>query len=669
MLARILMLLTFVPCAAAFGQPLPERFLDLVKAQGVSGREDAVRDAVRAQLPPWASPRVDELGNLVVTLGSGQPHVALVASLDEDGYVVSRVTDDGYLRLHRHTGNASLRLADQFVLGQPVMVRTARGTLVPGVTATESTHLRSFLGQAENGRIRTVQDLWVDVGATSAADVERLGIRLLDPVSLRERAQALAEGRVAGVGARLRAGAQALVEVLRAHASAPVPRGTVTVAWVTQSQYGGRGLARLAQAIQPDRALLASPPPRRWTPPAGWEQTAVEHKPVPALFSDTPVELVDTADITSLSAELARGAGLSLPVPAPVIAAPPAAAAAEPPALSPIFAVLKELLESYGVSGHEAPVREAILKMLPGWAKPEVDAKGNITVSFGTGGKELLFVAHTDEVGFEITGIRNDGAATIRTRGGMILSLFEAHPVLVHTPRGTVAAVVTPRDGYEAASEQQPDLKALALHFGTTTAAATRALGIEEGQTATVRKQFVTLAGTRATGRSMDDRGGCTALVTALRTIDPSAVNNHVTFAWTVEEETGLTGARALADRYRPNHAFAVDTFVSSDAPLDVRHIAHAPLGAGAVLRVLDSRSIAPAATIDRVLAIARAAGVPIQLGMTLGGTDAAAFSAGGAVDVGLSWPGRYSHSPVEIIDQRDLDALAVLVARLAMRF
>ena len=110
---------------------------------------------------------------------------------------------------------------------------------------------------------------------------------------------------------------------------------------------------------------------------------------------------------------------------------------------------------------------------------------------------------------------------------------------------------------------------------------------------------------------------------------------------------------------------FAIDTFVSSDTPVDIQRIAGAPLGRGAVLRVLDSSTIVQPAIVDRILAVAKSANVPLQLGTTRGGTDASAFSAGGAIDVGLSWPGRYSHSPVEVMDRRDLDALVRLIIAL----
>ncbi len=327
------------------------------------------------------------------------------------------------------------------------------------------------------------------------------------------------------------------------------------------------------------------------------------------------------------------------------------------------------MIEAHGVSGHEEAVRDEIVKRMPAWAKPQVDERGNVTVSFGTGGKALIFVAHMDEVGFEIASIGDDGTATVRGRGGMYLSLYEAHPVVVQTAKGPVTAVLAPRTGYTAAKEAQPAAASLYLYFGTETAAETSSLGVAEGQSLTIRKAFARLGSHRATGRGMDDRNGSTALLEALKQIDPKTVNNQVTFAWSVEEETGLTGAAHLASTMKPDTAFAIDTFVSSDTPVDTQRLAGAILGRGAVLRVLDSRTIVPPHIVDRIVGIARDAKVPLQLGTTSGGTDASAFSDGGAIDVGLSWPGRYSHSPVEVMDARDLDALVKLIVSLARNY
>src|SRR5688500_7601762 len=166
-------------------------------------------------LPTSARVRADNLGNIVLRTGNGAPHTLIVAPLDESGFVVSAITDYGYLRVHRHTTAPTARLATQYFIGQPIHVRTARGTLVPGVIATPSTHLRAMRDPQDEGRIKTIDDLWIDVGAESRAEVEKLGVRLLDSVTLRERATRLAGHRVSGVAAGSRAAALALADVIR----------------------------------------------------------------------------------------------------------------------------------------------------------------------------------------------------------------------------------------------------------------------------------------------------------------------------------------------------------------------------------------------------------------------------------------------------------------------
>jgi putative aminopeptidase FrvX len=228
-----------------------------------------------------------------------------------------------------------------------------------------------------------------------------------------------------------------------------------------------------------------------------------------------------------------------------------------------------------------------------------------------------------------------------------------------------VPAVFAPRSGYQRATEWQPGAAYQLVYFGTGTRAATEALGVGKGDTVTVRKRFQLLAGSRATGRSIDDRAGCAALTLALAKIDPSRVPGRVTFAWDVEEETGLFGAGVLAERMHPAYVFAVDTFVSSDTPIDPQRYARNPLGSGAVLRAVDSSSISPPEVVARVKKLAAARGIPVTVGMTSGGNDGSQFSKVGSVLLPLSWPGRYSHSAVEVIDGRDLQALVDVIVAL----
>ncbi len=345
--------------------------------------------------------------------------------------------------------------------------------------------------------------------------------------------------------------------------------------------------------------------------------------------------------------------------------------------------VIAPLIEAYGPSGHEDSVRALVLRMLPAWAQPTVDTAGNVWVWAGPADSSLpsVFVAHMDEVGFTVTGIRPDGQLTIRPLGGFFPSLFEAEAALVHTSRGPVNAVFTLRDSVGTAPRRTPastpgqtgtqTTLLIRVDPGTTDSAATRALGIAVGDVVTMPKEFVPLAGTRATARSFDDRVGCAAQLLALRHLDRAHLRHRVLFLFSTREELGLNGARAAANALagRALRVYAIDTFVSSDAPLEVKTFADAPLGRGAVSRAVDNSSVTPPALVDTLVALARARHIALQVGTTNGGNDGSTFTRWGVPDVAIGWPLRYSHSPAEVIDLRDLVSLADLTQTIAERW
>ena len=350
---------------------------------------------------------------------------------------------------------------------------------------------------------------------------------------------------------------------------------------------------------------------------------------------------------------------------------PGAAPAQQPIGLGEARDIVSRLVETYGVSGHEGPVREAVIKFLPAWANPTIDSAGNILVRAGAGDPLTVYVAHLDEIGFAVTAIRENGQLELRQAGGFFPSLFEAEPALVHTANGIVPAVFMPRDSVGRSPARNPG--ALRADPGTGSRAATEALGIRVGDAVTMPKSFAGLAGTRATGRSFDDRVGSTALLLAVRHLDPKALRHAVLFVWSTREEVGLDGARFVAEHVgtseHPARVYAIDTFVSSDAPLEIKTFADAPLGGGAVVRAVDNSSVTPPALVDSLLALARARHIPLVAGTTNGGNDGSTFTRFGVPDVGLGWPLRYAHSPAEVIDLRDLVSLADVIQLTAERW
>ncbi|MHC5019523.1 MAG: M20/M25/M40 family metallo-hydrolase [Planctomycetota bacterium] len=325
--------------------------------------------------------------------------------------------------------------------------------------------------------------------------------------------------------------------------------------------------------------------------------------------------------------------------------------------------LLQQVILPVGVSTQEAAVREQVQRLLPEWTTATVDDAGNLLVTVGDGPYHIVFLAHLDEIGFAVTGIDGDGRIRVKRHGGYYPELYEGVPVNVHTAAGIVRGVTVPRSGAEGFAKVE-DMR---IDVGTDTQAATIALGIDVAQVATVVKSYDRLGATRAMGRAMDDRVGTAAQLLALRHLDRSKLEGvKLTFAWVTAEEIGLLGSKKLAQRTRADLAVAIDTFVSSDSPLENKRYGYGVLGKGAVIRGADHSNLSPLWAVRQLRGLAERRGIPLQWGQTGGGNDGSVWTSSGAIDLPIAWPLRSSHSWVEIIDLHDLVALTRLTLAIA---
>lgn len=670
-LAALLSLLFTPQSSAQNGPSLNLRLRSWLAVDAPPGWEHRATDIIMQQLPGW---KRDPLGNLILRKGSGSPRRVVACALDRPGFAVTEITDEGYLRL-REVGSTRLHpLWNQFHEGQRLRVLT-RGGRVPAVAIVKSTHLQR--GRNPNASPTTLEDMWVDVGAKSRAAVKQLGIEMLDPV-VREPQGWDYENFVAGHLASVRVGCAAVGSA----ATGQVTSGETIFLLTTLRSFGHDGLeAALRSLGRVDQVTLLD----QNTEPAasGVSQRKVE-KPSylpestgltsltilsPRMrFPGSLVESIALEDAVALRTEVEKAAGVTQASREWVYLRDSSAQSSREDQYTGLANALKTLADVYSVSGHEHKVREAVLAALPDWArsKARTDAEGNLIVEVGPDEDPVMFIAHLDEVGFEVTNVAADGVVSLRTRGGLFPSLWEGQPALVHfdppVNKSPLQGVFVPRD---TATAKQPE--ALTAWFGVD-GATLKQFGVVNGLSVTAAKEATRLGPTRFTARGLDDRAGSTALVLAAKRIDPATLKRKVILAWSVREETGLEGAMAMAKHYGASvkRVFSVDTLVSSDSPVETSRFAHAPLGQGAVVRGLDNSSIAPPEELDRILGIARTQDIPLQVNATNGGTDGSDFIRYGALHVGLSWPGRYSHSPVEVLDLADLRALERLVHAIA---
>ena len=217
---------------------------ELMLIPGLSGHEDRVREAIAAKMPMAC--RTDRMGNLIATVEGQGPSVMLFTHMDQLGFIVRKIDDDGLIRVHRMGG-----VPERALPSQAVVLSTGDGRDIPGVLANKSHHATQ---PEEKYQVLKAAELFIDTGHGSKAAVEEAGIAIGAPVTYAPRAFDLAGGRVAGTSVDDRAGCAVLLDVARALAGQE-DGPTVHIVFSTQEEFNLRGAVVAAQALKPDIAI------------------------------------------------------------------------------------------------------------------------------------------------------------------------------------------------------------------------------------------------------------------------------------------------------------------------------------------------------------------------------------------------------------------------------
>lgn len=209
----------------------------LCNACGLAGQEDEVRDLLRKELQAHVDQIwTDALGNLIMRKGHGPTKVMLDAHMDEVGFLVGEITEHGFLKLKKVGG-----LDDRVLPGRALWVGKKR---IPAVIGTKAFHLTGD----ERNKVLPFGEMAIDLGCTSKAEVEALGIELGDPVYFATAAEHWGEGILKAKAIDDRVGCFIAAEILKQ----PVPEGiTLLVSFSVQEEVGLRGAKVSAYNLQP----------------------------------------------------------------------------------------------------------------------------------------------------------------------------------------------------------------------------------------------------------------------------------------------------------------------------------------------------------------------------------------------------------------------------------
>lgn len=216
----------------------------LTQVHGVPGAEEAVRAAIEEEIGPAADTSRDRLGSLIARRRgtSDSPKIMLAAHMDEVGFMVTRITDEGYLRFQTLGG-----WWEQVMLAQRVAVLTRRGELA-GVIGSKPPHI---LTAEERKKVVEKREMFIDIGVASKQEAEEKGVRPGDPVVPLCPFTALANEKfVMAKALDNRAGCALVVEILKSLGDGH-PNTAYGVATV-QEEVGLRGAATSTYAVEPD---------------------------------------------------------------------------------------------------------------------------------------------------------------------------------------------------------------------------------------------------------------------------------------------------------------------------------------------------------------------------------------------------------------------------------
>jgi putative aminopeptidase FrvX len=220
---------------------------DLTNAHGVPGHESEIRSVIHHYVDSLGTVTQDKIGSVICAQGHEGPKVMLAAHMDEIGFMVRHITDEGFLKFVPLGG-----WSDQVLLGQRVLVKTHKGDVI-GVIGSKPPHL---ISPDERNKLVEKRKMYIDIGATSKRDVEDAGVRVGDPVVPDSKFSVMVNPKVYLAKAfDDRVGCAMMIETLQAFAQEPHPNRLYGAATVME-EVGLRGATTSVDVIDPDVAII-----------------------------------------------------------------------------------------------------------------------------------------------------------------------------------------------------------------------------------------------------------------------------------------------------------------------------------------------------------------------------------------------------------------------------
>ena len=328
--------------------------------------------------------------------------------------------------------------------------------------------------------------------------------------------------------------------------------------------------------------------------------------------------------------------------------------------------LLEELTQAWGVYGREKNVRAIIRREIRDYVDEcYTDAMGNlIAYKKGTdseNNKKIMYTAHMDEIGFQVTHIEGDGRIKVYSVGWTWTSAIYNDKVIFQN--GVIGVVGC--DG--PVEEAQNKAQALYIDIGGTSKEETMKY-VQPGDYCGFIGKYYELQNDRISAKSLDDRVACYVLIEAIKK-NPGQYPNDIYYVFTVQEEVGCRGSVVAAERIKPDIGVSVDVTPDHYYPCDLKGCNEVGKGVGVTFG--NPSAMLDEYLVDEMVKTCEDNAIDYQRDvMDRGGTDASSMNRAyyGTRVAGISIVDRYPHSQSSVISKHDVECAIELVDKYSAR-
>lgn len=338
------------------------------------------------------------------------------------------------------------------------------------------------------------------------------------------------------------------------------------------------------------------------------------------------------------------------------------------------YIYLKRLIEAPSPSGSEQEALKVFSEIMPKtYTGTYKDKMGNLAYIYGHGPKKLLLSAHIDEVQARVSHISDEGIISLMNTGGICKKSLVASKVQIINDYGKCIDGIVEKKPIHCESEKERkevgDFEKLKINIGCETKREVEELRIHPGSIVVYKRDYnLDFGKNQMYANAFDDKIGvfiCEKIISLLHDNQSVFDNYTIIVLAATQEETGLRGATVAARNLNPDISIDFDVTFATDGggSVDKEKYGEIKLGKGGVIQFGPDKSEG----LNIALAdFAKRNNIPFQYGVSRAGgtnTDAIQLNSADCETTLISIPNRNMHTPVEVVDKRDVESIIKLVS------